>query len=541
MKVKCEPGGEILTLDDGRPLGGGGEGAIYLLPERPDLAAKIYRPGHATPERAAKLRAMLANAPADPLRERNHVSIAWPTRLLRSPDGPRQVVGFLMPLVRDVHPISEFCDVGTRLERFPQFSYDSLCRTATNLASAVAAIHERGYVIGDVNDLNTLVRENALVTLVDTDSFQVTDPVGGRVYRCPVGTEMFTPPELRGKNFEEVDRTQRHDLFGLAVLFFQLLMEGTQPFACVARGDAELPEYPECVARGYFPYGGHPSVVPPPPAPPFEMLHPRLRRLFRQCFVDGHADPARRPDAATWYRALRQSEESLTECRRNPQHYYFNQCPVCPWCERVQKFRPAFAAKGVAEWDPFPAPHGVSARAGSRPSAAQTPAGSRPSASPAPSFFTASATTVAVGQAVTLQWNVPHARTVRITDQRGRRIFVGNSPGGLVTVYPTRDNTYRLTASGAGVSPPALVAVTVVPVPRPVDLKQPLLALNRPTHLRAVQVGLRPWISLNEIPGKLSAWLKLRRYSPLNSYTGLRRISVGLRPYSPRHGPAHGP
>jgi serine/threonine protein kinase len=554
MKVKCDPSGEVLTLDDGLPLGSGGEGDIYTLPDKPDLAAKIYHAHMMAPERVAKLKAMLANAPADPMRKKHHASIAWPLGLLRSLDGTGRVVGFLMPLVRDVYPMSAVCDVGTRLAEFPLFSYDYLCRTATNLASAVAAIHARGYVIGDVNDSNILVTKKALVTLVDTDSFQVKDPVGGCVYRCPVGTEGFTPPELRGKNFEEVDRSQQHDLFGLAVLFFQLLMEGTQPFACVARTAAELP-YPECVARGYFPYGGHPSVDPRPSAPPFEMLHPLLQRLFRQCFVDGHANPARRPDSETWLRALRHSEQALTNCRRNPQHYYFDHSPGCPWCERARKYQPKFMAAGVADWDPFPPPHRVSAGGWSHSSAARPSVGSRPSvpsgrahgpapmpagAPTAPSSFTASATTVSIGQAVTLQWNVPHAQTVRITDQRGRRIFVGNAPSGLVTVYPTRNKTYHLTALGVGGSPPNPLAVTVVPVPMPVKLKQSLLELNQPTQLRAVGVGLRPGLSLNQISTKLSSWLKLRHYSPLGSYTKLRRISVGLRQHSPRPGPKQG-
>src|SRR5712691_4689158 len=85
--------------------------------------------------------------------------------------------------------------------------------------------------------------DTALVTLVDTDSFQVCEPHNGVVYRCPVGKPEFTPPELQGCPFAQVDRAPEHDLFGLAVLLFQLLMEGTHPFAGVYQGHGDPPPY----------------------------------------------------------------------------------------------------------------------------------------------------------------------------------------------------------------------------------------------------------------------------------------------------------
>ena len=57
------------------------------------------------------------------------------------------------------------------------------------------ALHERGYVVGDVNESNILVNRGALVTLIDTDSFQVRS--AEQVYRCRVGKPEYTPPELQ--------------------------------------------------------------------------------------------------------------------------------------------------------------------------------------------------------------------------------------------------------------------------------------------------------------------------------------------------------
>lgn len=546
MNFKREPDGKIVSLDVGQRLGGGGEGDIYPLSDDPGLVAKIYHTGKVNAGRVAKLRAMLANVPADPTRgsqrARNHTSIAWPVALLSSLQG--EPVGFLMPRIQNGHQVSAFYDVATRQAQFPFFSYRHLCRTALHLASAVGAIHERGYVIGDVKDENILVTDEALVTLVDTDSFQVREPGSGRVHRCPVGSRMFTPPELIGKKFPEIDRSPEHDMFGITVLLFQLLMEGTHPFACVYRGPEEVSDCDDYVALGYFPYGGNPLLTPPPHAPRFEALHPLLQELFRQCFIEGHADPRRRPDAKTWYHALKESEQELTDCPRNRLHYYFNHFAACPWCERARDFGPAYEVRGVFGWDPFPQPSAASAgarpghsappppAAPQRPSTYASAPGPAPAATPT-STFTAYPTTITIGQGVTLSWNVPHAQGVRITDQSGRRVFVGNAAAGDVTVYPTRSRTYRLTAGGSGVNIPNPVAVSVTPLPLPVGLRKSLAELHQPTPLAAVQIGLRPSLPLKGVSAVLSAPLKLRRYAPLNSYAALKRMSVRLRKYGP--------
>jgi DNA-binding helix-hairpin-helix protein with protein kinase domain len=60
--------------------------------------------------------------------------------------------------------------------------------------------------VSDVNQSNFLVNDQALATLVDTDSFQVRDPDGSKVYRCPVGTPDYTPPEMQGVAFAGVNR-----------------------------------------------------------------------------------------------------------------------------------------------------------------------------------------------------------------------------------------------------------------------------------------------------------------------------------------------
>src|SRR5213080_3507699 len=165
---------------------------------------------------------------------------AWPIGTLhKTSSGP--LVGFLMPKVSGYRPIHELYSPAQRKFCFPKADWAFLVHTARNVASAVAGIHARGYVLGDINQGNVLVAPNATVTLIDCDSFQVR--VNGRHFLCEVGVPEFTPPELHGRGtFSGVIRTPNHDAFGLAVLIFHLLFMGRHPFAgrFLGRGDKPI-------------------------------------------------------------------------------------------------------------------------------------------------------------------------------------------------------------------------------------------------------------------------------------------------------------
>lgn len=317
----------------GRQLGSGGEARVYEVTSDRGLAAKIYHVPSAS--RAAKLAAMLATPPADPTAAQNHVSICWPTGLLF--DGRRVNVGFLMPRVDyATHaPIFRLYNPSTRRRLSEQLTWQFLLRAATNVARAIDALHARGYVVGDLNQSNILVANTALATVIDCDSMQVEERRGGRSFRCPVGTPDYTPPELLDVEFRRTDRQPHHDSFSLAVLLFQLLMEGTHPFAGVWHAAGEPPPIQERIRAGAWPYADVPLSSPAPGAPPLDVLGPELRDLFRRCFRDGHVDPTRRPSPREWHRALKRAERALVRCQITmTTHLYGSHRAQCPWCER---------------------------------------------------------------------------------------------------------------------------------------------------------------------------------------------------------------
>ncbi len=335
MKLTYLSNSQIITLDtENDKLGGGGEGTVYKLSQDPSLIAKVYHDDKLNDSHREKLRIMLANPISNLSREG---FVAWPIDLLLSDE--QQIIGFLMPRVTGVLPIHQFYTPKDRRKHIPGFNYRYLHRTARNLAAAIGKIHqEEDYVIGDVNESNILVTETALVTLVDTDSFQVRDSNKGKIYKCPVGKQEYTPPELQGKNFRDAHRTQEHDLFGLGVLIFQLLMEGVHPFDGAFQGSGETPRKSERILQGHFPYSRNKKVpyAPKPTAPPFKIIHPRLRELFFDCFEQGHDNPQLRPNAKTWLRELELAEKDLITCSSNNQHLYGKHRDICPWCERAK-------------------------------------------------------------------------------------------------------------------------------------------------------------------------------------------------------------
>jgi DNA-binding helix-hairpin-helix protein with protein kinase domain len=210
-KSDLDPG-QVIML--GEKLGEGGEGSVWNVVGYPGVA-KIYNSKVVTPEKEIKLTFMLTNPPQDEMFARyNHISITWPSALLYQGSS---FSGYLMPRLIDSFKILDIYNPKVRKAKCPGFTWKYLVHTALNLSIAMSAIHNRKYLIGDINEGNILVTRQALVSLIDTDSFQVEDS-SGHIYPCPVGKEEFTPPELHGRQFNQVTRLPYHDYFGLWVL-----------------------------------------------------------------------------------------------------------------------------------------------------------------------------------------------------------------------------------------------------------------------------------------------------------------------------------
>jgi WD40 repeat protein len=326
-----------LFTDDGQALrlikqiASSGEGVVSET-DRPGFLAKVYH--QPTPERIAKLRVMIANPPHDPMLRQNHISFAWPVQLLRNQQG--EYIGFLMPAIKDSVKLSSIYNPRLRNRKAPRFNWYYLHATALNVASVVESIHAKGYVIGDIKPQNLLVNNRALVSVIDTDSFQIVDPQTQQLYRCLVGSEGFTPPELMGRELGKLDQSEVHDRYRLGVLIY-LLLFGDHPFKGKWVGGGDAPNPVELARRGYWPFGPGSLIQPGPNTVPLDVVHPDLQRAFHLCFTNGHTQPDQRPTAADWCNALRASIGNLKVCAMQTNHYYSRNQLHCYWCERKQR------------------------------------------------------------------------------------------------------------------------------------------------------------------------------------------------------------
>ena len=315
-------------ITPGVKLGQGGEGSVYQVGSD---ALKLYH-DPLPPEKQDKLRVM-----TDLARRHPHLTqvSSWPHDLAL--DGA-QVRGVLMPLISGAQPLHELTTPISRRRLFPHADLPFLVQVAAHLAQATHAIHAAGQVIGDFNPNNVLVHQDGRVTLVDTDSFQITS--GARVFPCHVGMpEYMSPAHQAG-----AAPTPESDVFALLIHTFALLYGGWHPFT--GRWQAADLTLAEAIAARAFPYAPQPSrpVQPPPGQDDLSILTPRLADVFVEAFAE-----ARVPSALNVLNLLRSLEDQLTTDHCGHPHVRGQTCPSCARAEREAHAR-TLAPSGSLAW-----------------------------------------------------------------------------------------------------------------------------------------------------------------------------------------------
>ena len=349
LTYRCQLQNRWITLT--QELANSGEAKVWHTNFNGYLA-KIYHNPHN--ERVDKLQLMVRNRPGDPNAHLNHISFAWPYSILEDNQG--KVVGFLMPEVVGSETLLKLCTPKLRRQDKLEANWYFLHVVARNIAAIIQAIHLKGYVLGDIKLENILVNNRALPTIIDTDSFQVSDPYSGKIYRCLVGSEGFTPAELIGVNLADVDQTEVHDRFRLGVVIYYLLFGGP-PFRGLWQGGGDSLEQSELIRRGLWPFSGDKLLVPSNTTIPLNILHPDLHALFLRCFNEGHKFPHRRPTAKEWCDTLEAARKEVIRCGKVDNHYYSRRYGKCYWCERFSDLNlDIFASKSIATVTSTPSP-----------------------------------------------------------------------------------------------------------------------------------------------------------------------------------------
>jgi len=307
----------------------GGEGAIYRIKGLNDYCIKVYH-SKPTPQKIKKLQILRKNGAS--LKDFG----AFPTSFAYADKNKSDVSGIFLPFISG-HEIYELYGPSSRIQKFPNVKFNFLVHVAINIAYAFNKIHESGFIIGDINEQNIKVLNDGTIRFIDTDSFQyITTDIA---FTCNVGTPIWTPPELHGKDLRSLVRNENHDYFGLAQIIFLILFCGRHPFAGRPRDSRHL--LPEEAVREYAfafaPSNHNIPLLPPPGCIKTDSFDSNIYYSFCRAFLKGAAEPNARPNSSEWITLLSALKDSLIGCLNRAEHIYWKGASSCPWCSVVNE------------------------------------------------------------------------------------------------------------------------------------------------------------------------------------------------------------
>ena len=354
--LKSNSGHQIKLVKE---LAKGGEGTVYKT-DNLGLVAKIYHKPDETLEK--KLLCMLRH-PLEPKADGQHLLIAWPQAVLYEND---VFVGYAMPLVSDTYPIYVVARNNEKHNQdchkvFPKYDWRYSLMVAYHLAWTINYIHEHDYIVGDMNSNNIVIHGDGTVTILDVDSFDITDPDTGTRYPCNVGISEFLAPELQGRDLRRANFTKETDDFALAVHIFILLMNNCHPFTlrplrpdemdfenvsavCSPKQSVAQDQKMVNIVNGYCPFIKQiPGFGIPSFAPRITMLPRAIQNAFRNTFgydaQTAMSSIKNRTSANVWrvllynfFQRSRGETPDLIRCKKNPEHFYLANRGFCEFC-----------------------------------------------------------------------------------------------------------------------------------------------------------------------------------------------------------------
>lgn len=335
IKKTVRSGFEPLDAEDD-PFAGGGQGNIYHIRTSgyTDSCLKKYTKDEDAKSSYDRIVYMIQNPPKNIVGS-DSFRICWPTALAYDISG--KFIGYIMPLAfpksRDLKilevyspkPISQQAKYKEYPEWFGKFELDTeegfknRIKMMCNWAIALYHLHEtRKYVVVDLKPENVMATATGKISVVDTDSFQISE--NGRVlFEGPVGTPEYLPPEISDMRKRHLSFSVSTDCFSAAVCFYSILT-GVHPYA----GMIKLPPFDklesieECIRNDLFAYGSRKQYLKFPSGlnlqKHFENLPPALQNLFKKAFGQ---DYAHRPTMEDWGKALREAAFSQTRFVKN--------------------------------------------------------------------------------------------------------------------------------------------------------------------------------------------------------------------------------
>ncbi|MGB1014863.1 MAG: hypothetical protein ACPG4T_12065, partial [Nannocystaceae bacterium] len=276
-------GGKRVRLDPAKMLGQGGEAEVYGIskgralklfkgPEHPEYA------GCTEAQVAAKHRLDLIQRKL-PVFPRGLPDVVIKPQELATDRQGTTILGFTMARIDHAQPLHSYTTKAIRKQGVGDHQVTQLL---LRLHAAIVEVHASGAVVGDLNDLNVLVRQQA-IALIDADSFQFSG------YPCPVVTQRFLDPcrcQLQeGEWVPTSPASVSSDWYAFAVMVMQCLL-WVGPYGGIYRPKDPSRRVPASLRPSRRLTVFSPEVRYPRPARHWDVLPTQLQDTFRTWFVD---------------------------------------------------------------------------------------------------------------------------------------------------------------------------------------------------------------------------------------------------------------
>ncbi len=294
----------IETLD--KELGKGGQARVFKIQTRgyEDFCLKKYIREEEAQKNYDRISYMIQNPPQN-FMGNSSFRICWPTAFAY--DSQKKFIGYIMPLafpnsrdlkileVYNAKPISQQAKYSKYPNWFDKYELDTdkglknRMKMLCNWAIAIYSLHKtHKYVIVDLKPENVMATDSGKISIVDTDSFQISE--NGKILFPGVAyTPAYFPPEGRILKQQNAPFPITCDCFAAAVCFYKILT-GVHPFSGTIKKTPydKLETEEEFINAGLFAYGDKMCFLDFNPNfnlhKHFENLSPNIQNLFKRAF-----------------------------------------------------------------------------------------------------------------------------------------------------------------------------------------------------------------------------------------------------------------
>ncbi|AHB41602.1 TPA: hypothetical protein DIC40_07530 [Patescibacteria group bacterium] len=304
-----------------KEIGAGQEAVVYDMGN--GNVAKIYRQSNdpyytQSPEeqQAAHVRISMHQKKLTMFPRGLESNIISPRELLTDKQG--LVVGYTMPFITGAETLLTYGDIHYRESM--NISNNEIRDIFVNLHKTLKSLHNHGIVIGDFNDLNTLIK-NQQVYMIDTDSYQFGS------FMSTMYTEKFVDPlicDIITKGKESFwTMTKNHnplgDWYAFSALLFKTLLF-VDPYGGIYKPKDSTKRIKQQLRAHHRINVFNPEVVYPKHAYPYNVLTDDMIHYFKNLFdKDNRGEfPIKLLEDMHWQR-----------CPVCGLEYATSHCPIC--------------------------------------------------------------------------------------------------------------------------------------------------------------------------------------------------------------------